>query len=346
MTPGNLPAATPAETIVSVRDLEKTFTLPRRLGMPAQSLRAVRAASFDIGRGETLGLVGESGSGKSTTGRMLVGLIPASAGHITLFGQALTGQHSTRTQQGLRQRVQFVFQDPQGSLNPRMRIGDAIAEPIDVAGGMSRQDRRLRIAELLDTVGLPRGCDERFPHEFSGGQRQRIGIARALALKPEFIVCDEPVSALDVSLQAQIVNLLQDLQQAFGLSYLFIAHDLAVVRNISHRVAVMYAGAIVEIAPRAQLYGAPKHPYTQTLLDAVPRPDPRQRAAASVRGELPSLLSPPAGCMFHTRCPHAFDRCRQESPALQSLTPTHQVACHLYPPPPRPPAHQALPQPV
>ncbi len=333
MTPHAPPPETTTTPIVSVRDLEKTFTLKRRLGTPARALRAVRAVSFDIARGETLGLVGESGSGKSTTGRMLVGLIPATAGRIDLFGEELTGQHSARTLQRLRQRVQFVFQDPHGSLNPRMRIGDAIAEPIDVAGGMSRRDRGKRIEELLDTVGLPRSCGERFPHEFSGGQRQRIGIARALALKPDFIVCDEPVSALDVSLQAQIVNLLQDLQEAFGLSYLFIAHDLAVVRNISHRVAVMYAGAIVEIAPRTELYGAPRHPYTQTLLDAVPRPDPRQRVAASVRGELPSLLSPPSGCMFHTRCPHAFERCRQESPALQSLSPVHQVACHLYPRP-------------
>jgi oligopeptide/dipeptide ABC transporter ATP-binding protein len=318
--------------IVSVRELEKTFTLKRRAGMPAQSLRAVRDVSFDIARGETLGLVGESGSGKSTTGRMLVGLIPATAGRIQLFGAELGAQRSASAMQNLRRRVQFVFQDPHGSLNPRMRIGDAIAEPIDVAGGLSRHDRHKRIEELLDTVGLPRSCGDRFPHEFSGGQRQRIGIARALALKPEFIVCDEPVSALDVSLQAQVVNLLQDLQEAFGLSYLFIAHDLAVVRNISHRVAVMYAGAIVEIAPREVLYAAPKHPYTQTLLDAVPRPDPRHRIATSVRGELPSLLSPPSGCMFHTRCPHAFDRCRRESPSLQPVVSGHAVACHLFPP--------------
>jgi oligopeptide/dipeptide ABC transporter ATP-binding protein len=318
--------------IVSVRQLEKTFTLKRRAGMPAQSLRAVRDVSFDIARGETLGLVGESGSGKSTTGRMLVGLIPATAGRIQLFGAELGAQRSASAMQNLRRRVQFVFQDPHGSLNPRMRIGDAIAEPIDVAGGLSRHDRHKRIEELLDTVGLPRSCGDRFPHEFSGGQRQRIGIARALALKPEFIVCDEPVSALDVSLQAQVVNLLQDLQEAFGLSYLFIAHDLAVVRNISHRVAVMYAGAIVEIAPREVLYAAPKHPYTQTLLDAVPRPDPRHRIATSVRGELPSLLSPPSGCMFHTRCPHAFDRCRHESPSPQPVASGHAVACHLFPP--------------
>jgi len=315
--------------IVSVRNLEKRFTLKRRAGSPARELLAVRAVSFDIPKGETLGLVGESGSGKSTTGRMLVGLIPASSGHIELFGKTLTGNPSVSTLKHIRERVQFVFQDPHGSLNPRMRVGDAIAEPMDIAGGFSRADRQARIQELLDTVGLPRSCGERFPHEFSGGQRQRIGIARALALKPQFIVCDEPVSALDVSLQAQVVNLLQDLQEAFGLSYLFIAHDLAVVRNISHRVAVMYAGAIVEIAPRDELYASPKHPYTQALLNAVPRPDPFRRSAPVVRGELPSLSSPPSGCMFHNRCPHAVERCRQASPDLLPVSSTRQVACHL-----------------
>ena len=324
--------STSPDAIVSVRDLEKTFALKRQAGTPARSIRAVRQVSFDIARGETLGLVGESGSGKSTTGRMLVGLIPATSGRIRLFDDEITGTDTQQALARVRKRVQFVFQDPQGSLNPRMRIGDAIAEPIDVAGGYTRSDRQARIQELLDTVGLPRSCGDRFPHEFSGGQRQRIGIARALALKPEFIVCDEPVSALDVSLQAQVVNLLIDLQEAFGLSYLFIAHDLAVVRNISHRVAVMYAGAIVEVAPRAALYASPKHPYTQTLLEAIPRPDPRHRLAANVRGELPSLLSPPTGCTFHTRCPHAFERCRQEVPQLQALAPGHEVACHLYEP--------------
>jgi oligopeptide/dipeptide ABC transporter ATP-binding protein len=320
--------------IVAVRDLEKSFRLRRRLGMPGaanRTLRAVRGVSFDIARGETLGLVGESGSGKSTTGRLLVGLIPATAGTVRLFGQPITGPDAAAAMRPLRSRVQFVFQDPQGSLNPRMRVGDIIAEPIDIVGHHSRGDRRRRIDELLDTVGLPRSCDDRFPHEFSGGQRQRIGIARALALKPEFIVCDEPVSALDVSLQAQVVNLLLDLQSAFDLSYLFIAHDLAVVRNISTRVAVMYAGEIVEIAPRDALYAAPLHPYTRTLLDAVPRPDPRRRIVASVKGELPSLVDPPAGCTFHPRCPHAMARCRVESPTPRAAGPGREVACHLYP---------------
>ena len=319
------------EPIVSVRGLSKTFALKRRAGQPARLLHAVRRVDFDIARGETLGLVGESGSGKSTTGRMLVGLIPATAGTVRLFGETLTGPDARAAVARLRSRVQFVFQDPQSSLNPRMRVGDAIAEPIDVAGNLSRRDRQRRVEELLDIVGLPRSCGERFPHEFSGGQRQRIGIARALALKPEFIVCDEPVSSLDVSLQAQVVNLLLDLQQAFGLSYLFIAHDLAVVRNISDRVAVMYAGEIVETAPRDALYAEPLHPYTRTLLDAVPRPDPRRRLVASVKGELPSLVNPPGGCTFAPRCPHAMERCRIESPLPRAAGPGRQVACHLFP---------------
>lgn len=319
-----------AEPIVRVRGLDKTFVLKRRLGEPARSLRAVRDVSFDIHRGETLGLVGESGSGKSTTGRMLVGLIPPTRGSIRLFGEETGEGADARAAARVRRRVQFVFQDPQGSLNPRMRIGDAIAEPIDIAGTLRGADRSRRIAQLLDTVGLPRSAADRFPHEFSGGQRQRIGIARALALQPDFIVCDEPVSALDVSLQAQIVNLLLDLQEQFGLSYLFIAHDLAVVRQISTRVAVIYAGEIVEIADRASLYGSPKHPYTRTLLAAVPQPDPHRPVAPSARGEVPSLLNPPPGCIFHTRCPHATERCAREAPVLREIAPGRQAACHLY----------------
>jgi oligopeptide/dipeptide ABC transporter ATP-binding protein len=259
---------------------------------------------------------------------MLVGLIPATSGSIRLFGQGMGKPGSLET--SVRRRVQFVFQDPQGSLNPRMRVEDAIAEPLDIAGGQLRRERANRIAELLEMVGLPRSCGDRYPHEFSGGQRQRIGIARALALRPDFIVCDEPVSALDVSMQAQIVNLLLDLQEQLGLSYLFIAHDLAVVRNISSRVAVMYAGAIVEIAPRLQLYSGPKHPYTQALMAAVPRPLPNRSRAKSVAGELPSLLNPPAGCIFHPRCSHALDRCRVEPPVLREVEQGHAVACHLF----------------
>lgn len=319
-----------SEPIVSVTGLVKEFPVMRG-GGKAMLLRAVNRVSFDIDAGATLGLVGESGSGKSTTGRILVGLATASAGSVRLFGQEITGPGGPKALSQIRRRLQFVFQDPHGSLNPRMRVADAIAEPLDVAGDVSRKDRADRVHELLETVGLPRSYATRYPHEFSGGQRQRIGIARALALRPDFIVCDEPVSALDVSMQAQIVNLLLDLQQQFGLSYLFIAHDLAVVRTISTHVAVMYSGHIVEQAPRRELYQAPAHPYTQALLSAVPRLVPGRRAAGSPSGEMPSLLDPPPGCIFHTRCPHAFDACRQQSPAMREVASGHTVACHLYP---------------
>jgi oligopeptide/dipeptide ABC transporter ATP-binding protein len=310
--------------IVVVRDLVKTFAARGAL------LRAVDGVSFDVRQGETLGLVGESGSGKSTTGRILVGLEAATSGSISLFGQEISSTRGRVTPGAVRRRLQFVFQDPQNSLNPRMRAQDAIAEPLDVAGGLSRAARNDRVRELLEMVGLPRSCGDRFPHEFSGGQRQRIGIARALALKPEFIVCDEPVSSLDVSMQAQIVNLLLDLQERLGLSYLFIAHDLAVVRSISARVAVMYAGSIVEIAPRHELYTAPRHPYTQALLAAIPRVKPNKARAAVVTGELPSQIDTVPGCTFHPRCPFAFERCRAEKPKLRGIAPGHLAACHLH----------------
>jgi oligopeptide/dipeptide ABC transporter ATP-binding protein len=319
--------------IVRTHELTKIFTVGKKRRGIVQQLRAVNRVSFDVAKGETLGLVGESGSGKSTTGRLLVGLIPATSGRIELFGHDITEANGAAELAAVRRRLQFVFQDPMSSLNPRMRVGDAIAEPIDIAGGLSRRERADRVRELLDQVGLPQSCGDRFPHEFSGGQRQRLGIARALALRPEFIVCDEPVSALDVSMQAQIVNLLLDLQEQLGLSYLFIAHDLAVVRNISTRVAVMYAGAIVEIAPKRQLYAAPKHPYTQALMAAVPRPDPNRQRSRAVKCELPSLINPPSGCAFHTRCPHAFDRCRVDPPALRETDAGQLAACHLYPEP-------------
>ncbi len=313
-----------AQSIVAVRDLVKTF------GTRGAVLRAVDGVSFDVRRGETLGLVGESGSGKSTTGRILVGLETATSGSINLFGQEITPASGKAALGAVRRRLQFVFQDPQNSLNPRMRAQDAIAEPLDVAGGLSRAARNDRVRELLEMVGLPRSCGDRFPHEFSGGQRQRIGIARALALRPEFVICDEPVSSLDVSMQAQIVNLLLDLQERLGLSYLFIAHDLAVVRSISTRVAVMYAGGIVEIAPKRELYTAPKHPYTQALLAAVPRITPNKARAATVKGELPSLIDKMPGCAFHPRCPMAFERCRTEKPKLREIAPGHLAACHLH----------------
>jgi oligopeptide/dipeptide ABC transporter ATP-binding protein len=228
----------------------------------------------------------------------------------------------------VRRRMQFVFQDPSGALNPRMRAGDSIAEPMVIAGE-NRANRTARVAELLSLVGLPRDAAERYPHEFSGGQRQRIGIARALALQPDFIICDEPVSALDVSMQAQVINLLLDLQERLALSYLFIAHDLAVVRSISTNVAVMYAGRLVEIAPRRQLYEAPRHPYTKALLAAVPRPDPDRQRGKALGGEVPSVIDPPAGCAFAARCPIAEPRCRQERPALRQLATGHRAACHL-----------------
>lgn len=249
-----------SEAIVAVRDLTRVFDAGRGSDRRRAKLRAVDAVSFDVRREETLGLVGESGSGKSTIGRMLVGLLPPSSGEVRLFGRAITGPGGRKGLAAVRRRLQFVFQDPHASLNPRMRVGEAIAEPIAIAGGTSRKDRADRVAELLEMVGLSRSFATRYPHEFSGGQRQRIVIARALALNPEFVVCDEPVASLDVSMQAQIVNLLKDLQDRLGLSYLFIAHDLAVVRSVSQRVAVLYAGRIVEIADRTALYRDPKHP--------------------------------------------------------------------------------------
>ena len=322
---------TAAANPVEVRDLDMAFRMGRAGGRPAMQ-QVLHGLSFDIGPGETLGLVGESGSGKSTAGRILVGLHEPTGGSVRLFGQSITGPERARGLAAVRARLQFVFQDPHAALNPRLRVGDSIAEPIDIAGDRSRRERNERVRELLEMVGLPRDSDERFPHEFSGGQRQRIVIARALALQPGFVVCDEPVSALDVSMQAQIVNLLMDLQARFGLSYLFIAHDLAVVRAIAHRVAVLYAGSIVEIAARDDLYRRPQHPYTQALLEAVPRPDPARRRGPVLGGEVPSLMAPPSGCRFHTRCPKATPRCSAEAPRLRATEPGRLTACHLYDP--------------
>ena len=312
--------------LVEVRDLDMAFPVGRAGGRPVM-MQVLKQLSFDIAPGETLGLVGESGSGKSTIGRILVGLLEPTAGSVKLFGRDITGADRKANLAAVRARLQFVFQDPHAALNPRMRVGESIAEPLDIAGG--QRDRQARVRELLEMVGLPKDSAERFPHEFSGGQRQRIVIARALALKPDFVVCDEPVSALDVSMQAQIVNLLQDLQARLGLGYLFIAHDLAVVRAVAHRVAVMYAGSLVEVAPRAALYRSPQHPYTQALLDAVPRPDPDRIRRPVIGGEVPSLLDPPPGCRFNTRCPHALPRCRVEVPLLRQTGPGHFTACHL-----------------
>jgi oligopeptide/dipeptide ABC transporter ATP-binding protein len=316
-----------AETLVSVERLEKIY--PLAFG-PRTGVRVLNDVTFDIDRGETLGLVGESGSGKSTTGRILVGLTPATGGDVTIFGHKITGPNGARELAKVRAKLQFVFQDPHAALNPRMKVGESIAEPLDISGAYTRQQRRQRVAETLDLVGLPAASATRYPHEFSGGQRQRVVIARALALNPEFLVCDEPVSALDVSMQAQIVNLLLDLQERLGLSYLFIAHDLAVVRVVSMRIAVMYAGSIVEIAPKHELFEAPQHPYTAALLEAVPRPDPSYRRKPAIGGEVPSLVNPPAGCRFHPRCPHVMERCRAETPRLTVTSSGRQTACHLY----------------
>jgi oligopeptide/dipeptide ABC transporter ATP-binding protein len=314
--------------IVEVRGLRKTFMVDHAGGR--SPLNALDDVNFDVLPGETLGLVGESGSGKSTAGRILVGLIPVTAGEVSLFGRSIIGRDGLAALRAVRSRLQFVFQDPFAALNPRMRVGSSVAEPLEIAGKLSRRDRGDRVAELFELVGLPRNSGDRYPHEFSGGQRQRIVIARSLALNPDFIVCDEPVSALDVSMQAQIVNLLMDLQQRLGLTYLFIAHDLAVVRIISTRVAVMYAGSIVETAPKRELYAQPQHPYTKALLDAVPRPDPSFVRSPVISGEVPSLLDPPLGCRFHPRCPLVMDRCRTEIPRLRNSGEGRRVACHLF----------------
>jgi oligopeptide/dipeptide ABC transporter ATP-binding protein len=316
--------------LLSVRNLVKHF--PVKKGLLQQTVGQVHAVdgiSFDIAEGETLGLVGESGCGKSTAGKTILKLIEPTAGEIRVNGERIDGlsRHEMRP---YRRELQVVFQDPYSSLNPRLKIRDIIGEPLKnygVAQGRALDDR---VEMLAGKVGLRPEALDRFPHEFSGGQRQRIGIARALALNPGLIICDEPVSALDVSVQAQVINLLGDLQKEFGLSYLFIAHDIAVVEHISRRIAVMYLGKIVELADRASLFSRPQHPYTEALLSAVPVPDPEAaKKRIILRGDVPSPINPPSGCRFHTRCPYAFDRCSQEAPPMQEVLPGHHVACHL-----------------
>jgi oligopeptide transport system ATP-binding protein len=317
--------------LLDVRDLKVYF--PVTAGMIFQrkvaDVKAVDGVSFAIRRGETLGLVGESGCGKSTAGRAILQLYRPTAGQVFFDGRDLCGMKGKELRL-FRRRMQMIFQDPYASLNPRMSIGSIIGEPLAIHNLASGKRRRERVQELMRIVGLNPYYANRYPHEFSGGQRQRIGVARALAVEPDFIVCDEPVSALDVSIQAQIINLLEDLQERFGLTYLFIAHDLSVVRHISDRVAVMYLGKLMEMADRLELYESPLHPYTKALLSAVPIPDPKVEATREriiLHGDVPSPMSPPSGCVFHTRCPIAVDECREHVPEWRAKSPGHWVAC-------------------
>ncbi|MFD3269726.1 ABC transporter ATP-binding protein [Paenibacillus dendritiformis] len=322
----------PDQALLDVRGLKKYFYTSKGLfGKNKQTLKAVDDVSFQIRRGETFGLVGESGCGKSTTGRSIVRLYDVTAGEIRFDGTDLA-HLSERELKPFRKRMQTIFQDPYSSLNPGMNVTQLISEPMEIHGFGTKAEHRETVLELLNKVGLKPEHAERYPHEFSGGQRQRISIARALSVKPEFILCDEPISALDVSVQAQVVNMLEDLQAEFGLTYLFIAHDLSMVRHISDRIGVMYLGKLVELAPSDELYNHPAHPYTQALLAAIPVPDPNAAsgAAAMLEGDLPSPLAGSAGCRFASRCPFATDRCRQQEPEWKEISPGHFAACHLY----------------
>ncbi len=326
-------AETQDGTLVEVRGLKKYFPITQGIILQRKvaDVKAVDGLDFDIRRGETLGLVGESGCGKSTTGRTILQLYRPTAGEVLFDGKDLTRLQGEELRK-MRRHMQMIFQDPYASLNPRMTVGDIIGEPLEVHNIAKGKEKKERVQELLQIVGLNPYFVNRYPHEFSGGQRQRIGVARALAVNPDFIVCDEPISALDVSIQAQVINLLEELQERFHLTYLFIAHDLSVVRHISDRVAVMYLGKIVELTDRKSLYSNPLHPYTKALLSAVPIPDPvieEKRERIILVGDVPSPVNPPKGCRFHTRCPLAIDICKRVDPEFRDVGNTHFVACHV-----------------
>ncbi|MDO4276103.1 MAG: dipeptide ABC transporter ATP-binding protein [Eubacteriales bacterium] len=317
-----------SEALVSVKNLKKTFAANKGMFGKKKFVHAVNDVSFDIMPGETFSLVGESGCGKSTTGKLIDHLIVPDSGEIWFEGKEIS-RISQNEMRPLRSDIQMVFQDPYGSLNPRMKVQDLIGEPLLIHTKMSAGERLKKVHELLEVVGLSAAHGERYPHEFSGGQRQRIGIARALTVQPKLIIADEPVSALDVSIQAQVLNLLQQLQTDFNLTYLFISHDLSVVEMISDRIGVMYLGTIVETAPKEELYRNPRHPYTRALLSAVPIPDPeKEKNRIILKGDLPSPSAPPSGCLFHTRCPHCTEKCKTERPEPKVVGAGHVVKCH------------------
>ncbi|WP_099865529.1 ABC transporter ATP-binding protein [Pararhizobium haloflavum] len=325
-----------ADTIIETRDLKRHFKSGGGFLRKETTIHAVDGVSLAVHRGETFAIVGESGCGKSTLARLLLRLIEPSAGDVIYNGRNLTEADPASLRQ-LRGEMQFVFQDPYSSLNPRMTVGKIVGEPLEVHAALTSAERRARVADLLEKVGLRAEHASRYPHEFSGGQRQRIGIARALASEPKLLIGDEPVSALDVSVQAQIVNLVEDLKAELGLTLIIIAHDLAVIRHMSDRIAVMYLGEVVELAETDALYAEPLHPYTQALMQAIPKPDPAARVTREpLSGDIPSPANPPSGCRFHTRCPHAADRCTQEKPMLEDAGGGRRVACHYWRELPRP----------